>query len=196
MRRLARFLPVLAALWSCAPVPVAPPPVVPTLAPANPLPDAASMPATRPAGTNLASAPGLTRTHAAMTAGGRTAMLMGPGPLTLLAPSDAAWARLAPGTADALLEPQNGPLLLRLLDAHLLRGRVTAAELRQGVRAAGGRAELTTLGGTVLVVTEAPGGAIALTDANGDRAWLEVADLPQANGLVHVVNGVLVPPAQ
>jgi uncharacterized surface protein with fasciclin (FAS1) repeats len=194
LNHMARLLPLLAALWSCVPAPpVAAPPVAPTLAVANPLPDAMSMPAARTAGANLASAPGLTRTAAAMLAGGRGLVLQGPGPLTLLAPSDAAWGRLAPGTADALLEPQNRPLLLQLLDAHLLRGRVTLAELRQRVRAAGGRAELTTMGGTVLVVTEGPGGAIALTDAQGDHAWLEVADLPQANGLVHVVNGVLVP---
>jgi len=154
------------------------------------------MPMGRTAGANLASAPGLSRTAAAMLAGGRAAVLHGPGPVTLLAPSDAAWTRLAPGVTDALLEPQNRTLLLQLLDVHLLRGRVTATELRQRVRAAGGRAELTTMGGAVLTVTEAPGGAIALTDAQGDRAWLEVADLPQANGLVHVVNGVLVPPVR
>jgi len=196
MRRITALLPAT-LLWSCVPgTSVAPPPVVRTVASANPLPDAASMPAARTAAANLATAPGLSRTAAAVLAGGRGAVLEGPGPLTLLAPSDAAWSRLAPGTADALMEPQNRALLLHLLDAHLLRGRVTAAELRARVRAAGGRAELTSVGGDVLAVTEAPGGAIALTDPNGNRAWLEVTDLPQANGLVHVLNGVLVPAAR
>jgi len=191
LRRLV-VLSAALGLWACVPAaPIQPPPVVAAID--GPLPDAAAMPAARTAGATLAAAPGLARTAAAVRAGGRADVLAGPGPLTLLAPSDAAWGRLASGARAALLEPQNHDLLGRLLDYHLLRGRVTAAELAARVRDAGGRAELTTVEGEVLAVTRTPGGAIALTDAQGSVAYLEVADLPQANGLVHVVNGVLVP---
>jgi len=192
--RSRRASPLLAALlWSCvAPAPVRPPPLPPP-APAASLPDAASAPADRTIAVNVATAPGLSMTAAALAAGGLAAELTNPGLMTLLAPSDAAWRRLAPGAADALLRPENRVLLDRVLRQHLLRGRVTSDELRARVRDGGGRAELSAVGGT-LVVTLAPGGALRLTDGQGSAAYLEVTDLPQANGMLHVVNGVLVPP--
>ncbi|HEU0044155.1 fasciclin domain-containing protein [Sphingomonas sp.] len=116
----------------------------------------------------------------------------GAGPFTVFAPSDAAFARLAPGTVEALLKVENRPVLVRLLGYHAIAGTLTAADLTARVTAGNGQAILVTLAGDPLTlsVTE---GHLTLADADGNKSYVETGDLRQSNGIVHVVNGVLVP---
>lgn len=197
--RLLPLLPVL-VLAACVQAPervrVAPATAVigqePAAPAGNPLVGGVTMPADRTIAANVATAPTLsTLVRAAQTAG-LIDTLSGPGPLTLFAPTDEAFGRLAPGTVDALLKPENRASLTRLLQLHLVAGRLTSAELVRRVTAGGGGATLTTLAGDPLTVG-LTGSVVTLTDSGGNRSYVETADVRQANGVVHVVNGVLVP---
>lgn len=128
----------------------------------------------------------------AVTTAGTAETLRAAGPFTVFAPTDAAFGRLQPGTVDALLKPENRASLSRLIGLHIVAERLTGVDLMRRVQAGGGRATLTSLAGEPLTVT-ATGGVITLTDAGGNRSYVETADIRQANGIVHVVNGVLVP---
>ena len=99
---------------------------------------------------------------------------------------------MAPGIAGDLLAPQNRPTLVALLRYHIVPGTMTTEQLEARIAAGGGRATLTTLGGQPLTATMT-GDVITLTSASGNRSYVEAADVAQANGVIHVVNGVLVP---
>ena len=167
-------------------------PTAPVVAAGNPSVGGVAMPPERSVADNLRAVPDLSMLVSALDAAGLTASLAGAAPLTLFAPTNAAWGRLAPGTLDTLLKPENRATLTRMLRLHLVAGRVTATELIARVAAGGGRATLATLAGESLTVTMT-GNIVTLTDAGGNRSYLEVADVREANGVVHVVNGVLVP---
>lgn len=141
---------------------------------------------------NAAKAPNLTTFVKAMRAAGLDATLAGAGPFTLFAPTNDAFGRLAPGTVDTLLKPENKPSLVRLLDYVLVEGRVTTADLRARIAAGGGTATLATIEGDPLTVT-LTGEVLTLTDVNGNKSYIQTGDVPQANGLIQVVNGVLIP---
>jgi uncharacterized surface protein with fasciclin (FAS1) repeats len=141
---------------------------------------------------NAATAPNLKTLVAAVQAAGLSATLASPGPFTVFAPTDTAFARLAPGTVDSLLKPANKPSLVKLLTYHVVPGALSSSDLAQRVVAGGGTATLTTVEGEPLTVTM-QGNVITLTDVNGNKSYVETADVRQSNGMVHVVNGVLVP---
>ncbi|HEX8555785.1 MAG TPA: fasciclin domain-containing protein [Sphingomonas sp.] len=122
---------------------------------------------------------------------GQLDRLSGPAPLTVFAATDNAFAGLAPGVPANLLAPENRPVLTRLAAYHLVSGRIDTAELRRQI-AASGTATLTTLAGDVLTVTT-DGPALVLTDANENRCYIEVADVRLTNGVLHTINGVLIP---
>lgn len=119
-------------------------------------------------------------------------VLGGPGPLTVFAPADDAFGRLAPGTVDTLLKPENIASLTALLKYHVVAGAVTMDALKARIATGGGRATLTTLNGQPLTAT-LENGLVLLTDANGGKSYVSQGDLTQANGVVHVTNGVSVP---
>ncbi|MDB5696678.1 MAG: fasciclin [Sphingomonas bacterium] len=196
-----RALPlVLLLLASCAPtargVRVAPDVAVGSAgsgSPAsNPPVGGVAMPANRSLAVNVAAPPNLATFARALTAGGVADTLAGPGPFTLFAPTDEAFARLAPGTVQALLKPENRASLTALLRLHLVTGRVTSAELIRRVRAGGGRASLTSVAGEPIAVSTT-GGIVTLTDRGGNKSYVETADVRHSNGTMHVVNGVLLP---
>jgi len=169
----------------------APPPVA--AAPdANPTVGGAAMLPTRTIVENAAAAPNLTTLVTAVKAADLAATLSGAGPFTVFAPTNDAFGRLAPGTVDDLLKPENKPALVKLLTYHVVPGALGSAQLMQLVAAGGGTATLTTVAGQPLTVTMA-GSIVTLTDVGGNKSYIEVADVRQANGVVHVVNGVLVP---
>lgn len=141
---------------------------------------------------NIAKAPNLTTLVKAVDAAGLDAMLAGPGPYTLFAPTNAAFGRLAPGTVDTLLKPENKASLVKLLDYHLVSGRITARELRARITAGGGSTTLTTIEGDPLTATLTQN-IVTLTDVNGNRSYIQTGDVMQSNGIVQVVNGVLIP---
>lgn len=178
-RRLRLVLVLPAILSACvAPVRVAPPPVV--LAPEQ-----------RTLAQEIAATPGLSSFAAALAASGEM-RAAGAGPVTVFATDDGAYARLAPGVAQALLAPENRDTLGRLVAYHLVEGRIDRAELRRRVAAGGGRAMLPTLAGEALTVT-LTGDVPMLTDGDGDRAYLTGEETVRSNGVLHVVNGFLAP---
>ncbi|HEY3800667.1 MAG TPA: fasciclin domain-containing protein [Caulobacteraceae bacterium] len=129
---------------------------------------------------------------AAVKAAGLVATLETPGPFTVFAPTNEAFAKLPAGTVDTLLKPENKGQLTTVLTYHVVPGRLTAADLLQQVRDGGGKAMLKTVQGEDLTVT-ASGNMITLTDAKGREAHVTIGDVMQSNGVIHVVDTVLLP---
>lgn len=118
--------------------------------------------------------------------------LSGPGPLTVFAPTNDAFAKLPTGTVDNLVKPENKAALTGVLTYHVVSGEVTAAKLAQQIEAGGGKAALTTMaGGTLTASME--GDAVVLTDAKGGKARVVVADVEAANGVIHAIDTVVMP---
>ncbi|HEU0066223.1 MAG TPA: fasciclin domain-containing protein [Sphingomonas sp.] len=166
---------------------------VPTPAAApNPMVGGVPMPADRTIAENAATSPTLSTLAAALRAAGLVGTLSSPGPFTVFAPTDEAFARLAPGMVDTLLKPENKASLVKVVTYHVVPGTLTTAELTRRIATGGGIATLTTVEGDVLTL-DLTEGNITLTDVNGNASYVETGDVRQANGIVHVVNGVLVP---
>ena len=164
----------------------------PAAAAPNPTVGGAAMDAAKPIPVNAGAAPNLSTLVAAVKAAGLDATLSGPGPFTVFAPTNDAFGRLAPGTVDTLLKPANKASLVKVLTYHVVPGAITLADLQAKIAAGGGKASLTTVEGEPLIAMK-EGAAISLTDVSGNKSYLEVPDVRQSNGIVHVVNGVLVP---
>lgn len=129
---------------------------------------------------------------AAVKAAGLVDTLSGKGPLTVFAPTNAAFGMLPAGTVDTLLKPENKATLTSVLTYHVVPGKVTAAELIGKIKAGGGTAMLKTVQGETLKASLS-GSNVVLTDAKGGQATVTIADVPQSNGVVHVVDHVLLP---
>jgi len=129
---------------------------------------------------------------AAVKAAGLVDTLEGPGPFTVFAPTNEAFAKLPAGTVETLLKPENKDKLTAVLTYHVVPGRLTAMDLSRMVHDGGGKATLTTVEGEPLIVTRAHG-HIDVTDSKGDVARVTIADVMQSNGVIHVVNTVLLP---
>lgn len=129
---------------------------------------------------------------AAVKAAGLAETLSSPGPFTVFAPTNAAFEKLPAGTVDTLLKPENKAQLTKVLTYHVVAGKVTAAQLAEQITAGGGKAELTTVAGGKLTAS-VEGGAVVLTDAKGGKSRVTVADVNQSNGVVHVVDTVVLP---
>jgi len=130
---------------------------------------------------------------AAVKAAGLVETLEGPGPFTVFAPTNEAFAKLPAGTVDNLLKPENKGTLTKILTYHVVPGRVTAIGLMKAIKDGEGEAKLKTVSGDWLIVKEASPGKLTVTDAKGDVAWVTIADVLQSNGVIHVVNTVLLP---
>lgn len=129
---------------------------------------------------------------AAVTAAGLVPTLSGPGPFTVFAPTNAAFAKLPAGTVDTLVQPANRATLTKILTYHVVSGRVSAADLMRQIRAGGGRARLTTVQGGTLTASMR-GSAVILTDEKGGVATVTQADVFQSNGVIHVTDSVSMP---
>ncbi|OQW75114.1 MAG: hypothetical protein BVN33_07300 [Proteobacteria bacterium ST_bin13] len=151
-----------------------------------------NMQANKKIAENVAAAPNLSALFAAVQAAGLIDTLINPGPLTLFAPTNAAFARLAPGTVEMLLKPENKAALVRILRYHIVPGAITTEQIRERVKAGGGKARYTSIDGEPLVI-QIIHDAISITDANGNKSYIETANLRQANGVVHIVGGALIP---
>ena len=128
----------------------------------------------------------------AVKAAGLDKTLAGAGPYTVFAPTNAAFEKLPAGTVDGLLKPESKGALTGILTYHVVPGVVLAADLRSSIQRGNGKAELATVGGGKLTATEADG-VITLTDAKGGQAHVTQGDVMQSNGVVHVVDAVLLP---
>ena len=126
---------------------------------------------------------------AAVKAAGLVDTLSGPGPFTVFAPTNAAFGKLPAGTVDSLVKPENKATLAKILTYHVVAGRMSSADLMARARMGG---SLTTVEGEPLKVS-ARNGAVWLTDAKGGMARVTIPNVNQSNGVIHVVDAVLMP---
>lgn len=129
---------------------------------------------------------------AAVKAAGLVDTLKSAGPFTVFAPTNNAFSMLPAGTVDTLLKPENKGTLTQVLTYHVVPGRVDAATLVQQIQAGGGKATLKTAsGGTLTAMMR--GKDVVITDVKGNAAVVTIADVMQSNGVIHVVDKVLLP---
>lgn len=129
---------------------------------------------------------------AAVKQAGLVDTLKGPGPFTVFAPTNAAFGLLPQTTVSTLMTPVGKPVLTRLLSYHVVPGRIDSAALAQAIRVGGGTATLTTVAGVPLKA-RMNGSAIELVDAQGMTATVTTANVYQSNGVIHVIDHVLIP---
>ncbi len=129
---------------------------------------------------------------AAVKAAGLVETLKGPGPFTVFAPTNAAFAALPAGTVDTLLKPENKPALTKVLTYHVVAGKMDAAMLKKAVADGGGKAMLKTVSGGTLTAMAA-GSGVSVMDESSGTAMVTIADVIQSNGVIHVVDKVLLP---
>lgn len=129
---------------------------------------------------------------AAVKAAGLVDTLEGPGPFTVFAPTNEAFAKLPAGTVDTLLKPENKDQLVKILTYHVVAGKVSSKELIKLIKQGGGKATLKTVSGGTLTAS-LRGGKVVLTDEKGGVATVTIADVYQSNGVIHVVDAVLLP---
>ena len=130
---------------------------------------------------------------AAVKAAGLVDTLSGPGPFTVFAPTNKAFAKLPAGTVDSLIKPENKATLTEILTYHVVPGRMTAANLMKSIKDGEGEAKLKTVSGDWLMVKQAGPGKLTITDTTGDVAMVTIADVLQSNGVIHVIDTVLLP---
>ncbi|MEP6825879.1 MAG: fasciclin domain-containing protein [Ramlibacter sp.] len=129
---------------------------------------------------------------AAVKAAGLVDTLKSAGPFTVFAPTNASFAALPAGTVDTLLKPENKATLTKVLTYHVVPGRIDSAALASQIRAGNGKAMLKTASGGTLIATMS-GSNVIITDEKGGAATVTIADVYQSNGVIHVVNKVLLP---
>ena len=129
---------------------------------------------------------------AAVKAAGLVDTLKGTGPFTVFAPTNGAFAALPAGTVDTLLKPESKPMLTKVLTYHVVPDKLDATALKQQIAAGGGKAMLKTASGGTLTAM-ASGNGIAISDEGGGSANVTIADVLQSNGVIHVVDKVLLP---
>ena len=129
---------------------------------------------------------------AAVKAAGLVETLEGPGPFTVFAPTNTAFDKLPAGTVETLLKPENKQKLTGVLTYHVVPGKLNSKELMSMVKAGNGKANLKTVQGENLYVTM-NGKNLMITDENGGVATVTIADVNQSNGVIHVVDTVLLP---
>ena len=161
--------------------------------PENPMVGGAAMNASDTIVANASAAPNLTTLVAAVKAAGLVETLQGAGPFTVFAPTNDAFAKLPAGTVEGLLKPEMKDALAGVLTYHVVAGNVDAAALMDMIKTGGGKATLTTVQGEPLTATTSGMGDVTLTDAKGGTAKVTTADVRQSNGIVHVIDTVLMP---
>ena len=141
---------------------------------------------------NASESPIHTTLVAAVKAAGLVDTLAGTGPFTVFAPVNTAFEKLPAGTVDTLLKPESKEKLSAILTYHVVSGRMTAADLTKAITDGNGTATLTTVQGEKLTA-KMDGTNVVLTGEGGSIAIVTQADVPQSNGVIHVIDGVLMP---
>jgi uncharacterized surface protein with fasciclin (FAS1) repeats len=129
---------------------------------------------------------------AAVKAAGLVDTLAGKGPFTVFAPTNAAFAKLPAGTVDTLVKPENKATLTKILTYHVVSGRMTSGAIAAKIKAGKGKATLTTVEGSRLTASM-QGKTLLLTDAKGGLSRVTIGNVMQSNGVIHVVDTVLMP---
>lgn len=163
-----------------------------TATPAAPAAAPSAMLASSTIAANLSASPDHKSLAAALTQTGVVQSLSGAGPFTVFAPTDAGFAQVPPVTRDGWMRPAQKDVLAGVLNYHVVPGKLTAADLTAKIAEGGGKAVLRTADGQDLTATKS-GDAILLTSSSGNKATVTQADVGQSNGVVHVIDAVLVP---
>ncbi len=159
---------------------------------ANPMVGGAAMYPTKNIIENAVNSNDHTTLVAAVKAAGLVDTLSGPGPFTVFAPTNEAFAKLPAGTVETLLKPENKDMLVRILTYHVVAGAMTSKQIAAAVKAGGGSTTLTTVEGEPLTATMHMG-KLVLTDAKGGMATVTIKDVMQSNGIIDVIDSVLMP---
>lgn len=129
---------------------------------------------------------------AAVKAADLVTTLQGDGPFTVFAPTNAAFDKLPAGTVSTLLEPANKKQLQNVLTYHVLSGKYSAMDIMNAIKKGNGKAMFTAVNGGKLTASMS-GKNVIITDANGGTSTVTIADVNQSNGVIHVVNTVVLP---
>ncbi len=144
---------------------------------------------------NALNSPVHTTLVAAVKAAGLAETLMGKGPFTVFAPTNAAFAALPAGTVDALLQPQNIDRLTQILTCHVVPMEAFSSQITGMIQQGGGSTAIETVGGCTLTAS-VQNGMVMITDEQGRSATVTIADVDQSNGVIHVIDDVLLPSAE
>ncbi len=166
--------------------------LAPVTASANPMVGGAAMYANKNIVQNAVNSPIHKTLVAAVKQAGLVKTLEGAGPFTVFAPTDEAFGELPKGTVSSLMKPANKKKLVSVLTYHVVPGKHSGAELLMEAKKHGGKYMLKTVNGETLTVVPY-GKGIAVKDKHGDTAVVTTADVNQSNGVIHVVNHVLLP---
>jgi uncharacterized surface protein with fasciclin (FAS1) repeats len=161
-------------------------------APRNPMVGGAAMYPTKTIVENAVNSKDHTTLVAAVQAAGLAETLSGPGPFTVFAPTNEAFAKLPAGTVDTLVKPENKATLTSILTYHVVAGTMTSKDLATAIRKGKGTAKLTTVQGEP-ISARLVSGHLILTDAKGGTSMVTIKDVMQSNGVIHVVDTVLMP---
>ena len=162
------------------------------LALANPMVGGAAMFSTKTIVENALNSKDHTTLVAAVKAADLVDTLSSPGPFTVFAPTNAAFNKLPAGTVATLLKPENKGTLTSVLTYHVVAGRMTSTDIARAIRIGHGKAKLKTVQGETLTAMMR-GKRLVLTDAKGGRSMVTIANVMQSNGVIHVVDTVLMP---
>jgi uncharacterized surface protein with fasciclin (FAS1) repeats len=158
----------------------------------NPMVGGAAMFADKNIVENAVNSADHTTLVAAVTAAGLVDTLKGAGPFTVFAPTNEAFAKLPAGTVDNLLKPEMKDTLVKVLTCHVVAADAMSDAVAKMIADDGGAHMIPTVGGCMLKATEKDG-TIMLEDENGGMATVTIADVKQSNGVIHVIDGVLLP---
>ncbi|MEO8573710.1 MAG: fasciclin domain-containing protein [Pyrinomonadaceae bacterium] len=158
----------------------------------NPMVGGAAMYKTKNIVENAVNSKDHTTLVAAVQAAGLVDTLKGAGPFTVFAPTNEAFAKLPVGTVDTLLKPENKATLAKILTYHVVAGNADSKSIMKAIKKGGGKAEFKTVaGGTLTAMME--GTNLVLVDEKGGKSMVTIADVRQSNGVIHVVDSVLLP---
>ena len=158
----------------------------------NPMVGGAAMYDTKNIIENAVNSADHTTLVAAVTAAGLVETLSGPGPFTVLAPTNEAFAKLPAGTVENLLKPENKDMLVKILTCHVVAANAMAADIMGMVEADGGKHVVKTVGGCEFTLSTTDG-KVMIEDGMGNMATVTIADVKQSNGVIHVIDTVLMP---
>ena len=134
----------------------------------------------------------LTTLVAAVKAAGLVDTLKSKGPFTVFAPTDSAFEKLPTGTVETLVKPENKAMLTKILTYHVVAGNVDSKAIAKAIKKGKGKATFKTVSGDTLTAMM-EGNNVVLTDEKGGKSMVTVADLKQSNGVVHVIDTVVMP---
>ena len=158
----------------------------------NPMVGGAAMYDTKNIIENAVNSADHTTLVAAVQAAGLVETLSGAGPFTVLAPTNEAFAKLPAGTVENLLKPENKDTLVKILTCHVIAGNAMAADIMGMIEADGGKHVVKTVGGCEFTLSTKDG-KVMIEDGTGNIATVTIADVKQSNGVIHVIDTVLLP---